>query len=177
MNSHIQIFAILFFGVMLVLMAPWPKLSPERPGEDFALLFFDDGSSDLEPLECSEALPCYVAREPMGLGEFVHIYHYPLGRSGNMVGMSYQLGANGGGGWVLRNPPYEPRAHGGFFHRADPFIGRLGQEAAALGCELPNVWLTDRKPREIHVECELVVTDRAALAYRLRPVPATPESR
>lgn len=170
MNSHIPIFAILFFGVMLVLMAPWPKLAPERPGEDFALLFFDDGSSDLESLECSEALPCFVAWEPMGFGGFIHFYHYPHGGSGNTVGMSYQMASNGTEGWVLRNPPYEPRAHDGFFHRADPFIERLGQEAAALGCELPNVWLTDRAPREMSSECELVVTDRATLAYRLNAV-------
>lgn len=170
MNSPIPIFAILFFGIALMLVAPWPKLAQERSGEDFALLFIDDGSSDLESLECSEARPCYVAWQPQGFGGFVHFYHYPHGRGGDVVGMSYNMASNGGGGWVLHDPGHEPRAHAGPFHRADPLIEGLRQGAVAHGCVLPSIFSRDETPRGGEVECELVVIDRATLAYRLNAV-------
>lgn len=176
MNSPIPIFGLLFLGLTLVLLAPWPKLASERPGEDFALMFAMS-NGDLEPLECSEARPCFVAWQPQGFGGFVHLYHYPHGQGGDVVGMSYQIASNGGGGWVLHEPGSEPRAHAGPFHRADPMIEGLRQEAVAHGCVLPSVFSRDETPRGGEVECELVVTDLATLAYRLTAVRVERESR
>ena len=169
MNSHLQICAILFIGLMLLVIAPWPKLVSERPGEDFALLFIDDGSSDLEAFECSEARPCYTVWQPMGFGGLLHFYH-PGGSSGDTVGMSYNIANNGGGGWVLHEPGREARAHAGLFHRADPFIEDLRQVTMAHGCVAPGMFSRDETPYARDVECKLVVTDRATLAYRLDAV-------
>ena len=91
-------------------------------------------------------------------------------KRGDAVGMSYNIANNGGGGWVLHEPGREARAHAGLFHRTDPFIEDLRQATMAHGCVAPGMFSRDETPRASAIECELVVTDRATLAYRLNAV-------
>ena len=173
MGQRLAIMAIPILIVLGLLCAPWPKLLHAERGRDFGMLFHILPDSEYEPHECTDRSPCYVLWQPQVFGGFVHVYHYPRGRSGDVVGLTYQIALNGAGGWLLGSDPENgigARAHAGPFHPVDPVMAELRDTAQRNGCVLPSTFDLSTTPATNLTECELVVTDRERLQYSVSSV-------
>ncbi len=158
------------------LMAPWPKLMPVEDGRDFAM-FVDlakNGTIDSPAWKCTTEQPCYVVAQVMAAGWYVHFYHYPYGTPisspEQREGVVYNMAANGAGGWLVRTNEDSPsRAHAGPFHRIDPVLIAIRDEAVDFDCTLADVMGMNKVVDNGSNECRLTLDTDGS--YSLLPSP------
>ena len=183
MKQQLQLFiplALLMALFAAFLMAPWPKLLPVEDGRDFAMFvdLAENGSLDSTPWKCTTERPCYVLAQAMAAGWFIHFYHYPDGvpmsSPDRREGLVYNMAANGAGGWLIKTDPDSPsRAHAGPFHRIDPVLLAIRDEAVAFDCTLADFMGMNRAIGDGSNECRLTLNSDGTFNILPSPLQAS----
>jgi hypothetical protein len=169
-------FVLLMAAFAAFLVTPWPKLLPVESGRDFAM-FVDlakNGTIDSPAWDCNIERPCYIVAQPIAAGWFVHFYRYPDGVPMSSPelreGLVYNMASNGAGGWLVKTSEDSPsRAHAGPFHRIDPVLLAIRDEAVAFNCTLSDIMGMNRSIENGTNECQFTLNPTGS--FEILPVP------